>query len=102
MRSAGLLLRLGRFGAVGVLAAVVHLAVLISLEMLIPSWLANPLAFLAASVAGYLGHSLLTFREETGGRRFARRWLILSQGACWKALRPKDPARIVVAEGGGC
>ena len=80
MRSAGLLLRLGRYGAVGVLAAVVHLAVLISLEMLIPSWLANPLAFLAASVAGYLGHSLVTFREETGGRRFARRWLILQYG----------------------
>ena len=72
MTSAGLLRRLGRYGAVGVLAAVVHLSVLISLEMVIPSWLANPLAFLAASVAGYLGHALVTFREETGGRRFAR------------------------------
>ena len=80
MRSAALLQRLGRYGAVGALAAVVHLAVLISLEMLIPSWLANPLAFLAASVAGYLGHALVTFREETGGRRFARRWLILQYG----------------------
>ena len=80
MKSAGLLLRLGRYGAVGVLAAIVHLAVLISLEMVIPSWLANPLAFLAASVAGYVGHALVTFREETGGRRFARRWLILQYG----------------------
>ena len=44
MTSAGLLRRLGRYGAVGVLAAVVHLSVLISLEMVIPSWLANPLA----------------------------------------------------------
>ena len=26
---------------------------------------------------GYLGHALLTFREETGGRQFARRWLLL-------------------------
>ena len=80
MTSAGLLRRLGRYGAVGVLAAVVHLSVLISLEMVIPSWLANPLAFLAASVAGYLGHALVTFLEETGGRRFARRWLILQYG----------------------
>ena len=39
--------------------------------------LANPIAFLAASVASYLGHALLTFREETGGRQFARRWLLL-------------------------
>ena len=77
MRSATLLRRLGRYGAVGAVAAGVHLAVLISLEMVIPSWQANPLAFLAASVAGYLGHALVTFREETGGRRFARRWLIL-------------------------
>ena len=42
--------------------------------------LANPIAFLAASVAGYLGHALLTFREETGGRQFARRWLLLQYG----------------------
>ena len=80
MRTAALLRRLGRYGAVGAVAAGVHLAVLISLEMVIPSWLANPLAFLAASVAGYLGHALVTFREETGGRRFARRWLILQYG----------------------
>ena len=39
--------------------------------------LANPIAFLAASVASYLGHALLTFREEPGGRPFARRWLLL-------------------------
>ena len=50
MRTATLLRRLGRYGAVGAVAAGVHLAVLISLEMVIPSWLANPLAFLAASV----------------------------------------------------
>ncbi|AII46731.1 hypothetical protein KR49_09790 [Synechococcus sp. KORDI-49] len=80
MKSAALLRRLGRYGAVGAVAAGVHLVVLISLEMVIPSWLANPLAFLAASVAGYLGHALVTFREETGGRRFARRWLILQYG----------------------
>ena len=28
-------------------------------------------------MAGYLGHALVTFREETGGRRFPRRWLLL-------------------------
>ena len=37
----------------------------------------NPIAFLAASVADYLGYALLTFQEETGGRQFDRRWLLL-------------------------
>ena len=42
-----------------------------------PLWAANPLAFLAASIAGYLGHARYTFRPETGGQRFARRWLVI-------------------------
>ena len=77
MREPSLLMRLGRYGAVGVTAALVHTTALLSLERIAPLWLANPLAFLAASIAGYIGHALVTFREETGGRRFARRWLLL-------------------------
>ena len=77
MREPSLLVRLGRYGAVGVTAALVHTTALLSLERIAPVWLANPLAFLAASIAGYIGHALVTFREETGGRRFARRWLLL-------------------------
>jgi len=69
--------RLSLYGVVGVVAAAVHYAVLIALRLVIPTWLANPVAFLAASVTGYLGHARFTFRPETGGARFARRWLVL-------------------------
>jgi len=72
-----LLNRLLRFGLVGGTAAAVHISVLLLLGPWMSRSLANPIAFLAASVAGYLGHALLTFREETGGRQFARRWLLL-------------------------
>ena len=75
-----LLNRLLRYGVVGGTAAAVHIGVLLLLGQWMTLSLANPIAFLAASVAGYLGHALLTFREETGGRRFARRWLILQYG----------------------
>ena len=69
-----------RYGAVGITAAGIHYGVLRGLSAAGPEWLANPIAFLVASLAGYLGHALLTFREETGGRRFARRWLLLQYG----------------------
>ena len=69
--------RLGRYGVVGVTAAAIHFGVLRGLGLVLADWLANPIAFLAASIAGYLGHALLTFREETGGQRFPRRWLLL-------------------------
>ena len=69
--------RLVRYGMVGVAAAAIHYGVLRGLGLILVEWLANPIAFLAASVAGFLGHALLTFREETGGQRFARRWLLL-------------------------
>ncbi len=72
-----LLNRLLRYGVVGGTAAAVHIGVLLLLGQWMSLSLANPIAFLAASVAGYLGHALLTFREETGGRQFARRWLLL-------------------------
>ena len=69
--------RLLRYGVVGGTAAAVHIGVLLLLGPLMSLSLANPIAFLTASVAGYLGHALLTFREETGGRQFARRWLLV-------------------------
>ena len=69
--------RLSLYGLVGVGAAAVHAMALLVLGGLMPLWIANPLAFLAASLASYLGHSRFTFRPETGGQRFARRWLIL-------------------------
>jgi len=69
--------RLSLYGLVGVVAAAVHAVMLLSLGMVLPLWLANPLAFLTASLAGYLGHARFTFRPETGGQRFARRWLLI-------------------------
>ena len=69
--------RISLYGLVGVVAAAVHAGVLLALGVVMPLWLANPLAFLAASLAGYLGHARFTFRPETGGARFARRWLVL-------------------------
>lgn len=69
--------RLSLYGLVGVGAAAVHAMALLVLGGQMPLWIANPLAFLAASLASYLGHSRFTFRPETGGQRFARRWLIL-------------------------
>jgi len=77
MRMTPVLNRVLRYGLVGGTAAAVHISVLLLLDPWMILSLANPIAFLAASVAGYLGHALLTFREETGGRQFARRWLLL-------------------------
>ena len=77
MRMTPVLNRLLRYGLVGGTAAAVHISMLLLLAPWMILSLANPIAFLAASVAGYLGHALLTFREETGGRQFARRWLLL-------------------------
>ena len=72
-----LLNRVLRYGVVGGTAAAVHISVLLLLGPWMSLSLANPIAFLAASVASYFGHSLLTFRKETGGRQFDRRWLLL-------------------------
>ena len=69
--------RISLYGLVGIGAAIVHAGVLLALGVLIPLWAANPLAFLAASIAGYLGHARYTFKPETGGQRFARRWLVI-------------------------
>ena len=65
MNLPGALNRMLRYGLVGGTAAAVHIGVLLLLGRWMSLSLANPIAFLAASLAGYLGHALLTFREET-------------------------------------
>lgn len=65
------------YGLVGLMCSAVHAGVLLGLGLAVPLWLANPLAFLAASLVGYIGHARFTFHPETGGARFARRWLVV-------------------------
>ena len=67
--------RVSTYGAVGLLCAGVYASTLLILEQWLPSWIANPTAFLVASVAGSFGHSRYTFRRETGGNHFAKRWV---------------------------
>ena len=69
--------RVGRYGLVGLAAAAIHATLLVLMAKLIPFWLSNLSGFLAASLVSYLGHALYTFRTETTGQRFARRWLLL-------------------------
>ncbi|KZR63828.1 MULTISPECIES: ChbG/HpnK family deacetylase [Prochlorococcus] len=69
--------RVGRYGLVGLAAAAIHATLLVLMAKLIPFWLSNLSGFLAASLVSYLGHALYTFRSETTGQRFARRWLLL-------------------------
>jgi chitin disaccharide deacetylase len=61
--------------AVGVLCSGVYAFVLIIMGRLFPLWIANPLAFLFASLAGSLGHSRLSFKDQTRGDNFAKRWV---------------------------
>ena len=77
MNTRMVLQRVGRYGAVGLAAAAVHAGILLLFSQWVSLSLANPIAFIAASLAGYVGHALVTFREETGGKRFACRWLVL-------------------------
>lgn len=67
--------RLSAYGLVGLLCAGVYALTLIILEKWLPTWFANPMAFLVASLVGSMGHSRYTFKEETGGSSFARRWV---------------------------
>lgn len=64
------------YGIIGILCAGTYATALIALEHLIPAWLANPIAFLFASLVGSLGHSKYTFHKKTGGHHFARRWVM--------------------------
>ena len=72
-----LIAKVGRYGLVGVAAALVHAAVLLLMGLVAPLWISNLCGFLTASLVGYLGHARYTFRPETKGQRFARRWLVL-------------------------
>lgn len=70
-----------RFALVGGVAALLHATLLLLLARLgLALSLANLSGFLAASFWGYLAHALFTFRRQTGGRRFARRWLLVQMG----------------------
>ena len=75
-----LITKVGRYGVIGVAAALVHAAVLLLLGLVAPLWISNLCGFLTASLVGYLGHARYTFRPETKGQRFARRWLLLQFG----------------------
>ncbi len=66
-----------RYGLVGTCSALVHGYVLWIMVKLLPLWESNVLAFLSASFFSYIGHSIFTFRKETLGRPFARRWLVI-------------------------
>lgn len=67
-----------RFALVGGVAAALHAGVLLLLPRLgVPTAAANLAGFLLASCWGYLAHALFTFRHQTGGQPFARRWLLL-------------------------
>ncbi len=66
-----------RYGFVGIAAASVHALSLFLMAKAWPLWFANLTGFAAASFASYLGHALFTFRQETKGKKFAIRWLIL-------------------------
>lgn len=73
-----LLSTLYRYGFVGLLAAGLHAFLLLSLSALgfyLP--LANLAAFLGASAWSFVAHSKFSFKPQTGGRLFARRWLVL-------------------------
>ncbi len=79
-----------RYGLVGISAAGIHGSVLVGLSQFHPFWISNVCAFLTASLFSYLGHALFTFRDETFGQRFAKRWLLLqfTVNVCISALLP--------------
>jgi len=69
--------RIVRYSKVGLVAATVHFCVQSGLLFLMPIWISNTLGFLAASSVSYFGHSVYTYRIETRGKIFPKRWLIL-------------------------
>lgn len=72
---------LSRYGLVGVIAAGLHALALSSLRALqVPIPLANLVGFLLASLWGYVAHAKVSFRPNTGGTLFPRRWLLIQLG----------------------
>lgn len=63
-----------RFGIVGVLATLLHVAVATGcIEGLgFAPWLANAVAFVSATVVSFVGQTLWSFRSQLGVGRFAR------------------------------
>ena len=64
MRMTPVMIHLLRYCLVGGTTAVVHIVVLLLGQWMSLS-LANPIAFLAASVAGYLGHACLLYTSPS-------------------------------------
>ena len=64
-----------KYCIVGVIAALVHALTLLLLIRVFPLWLSNILGFLFASIASYFGHALFTYKKDTLGSIFAKRWL---------------------------
>jgi putative flippase GtrA len=72
-----------RFGLVGVMATVVHIVVVsfVLSETLLPTLLANTLAFLAATCISFTGNYIWTFQSPGDPRRAMRRFLLISVSA---------------------
>jgi len=70
--------RLGLYGLVGGISSVLHTLALVSLPSVgLSVTAANLTGFLVASLWSYLGHSKLSFRHQTQGKVFPRRWLFV-------------------------
>ena len=63
-----------KYCTVGIAAALTHAIFLFLLSIIFPIWIGNILAFLIASITSYFGHALFTFRTQTKGSKFAKRW----------------------------
>ncbi len=77
MRSINLVKRIKRYGSVGIIATIAHLLLQLFFSQYLPLWSSNSLGFIVGSIVSYYGHAFYTFKEETSGTRFARRWLFL-------------------------
>ena len=69
---------LGLYGLVGGISAGLHALLLVFLPRVgVPLPVANLTGFLVASLWSYLAHSKVSFRQQTKGKVFPRRWLLL-------------------------
>lgn len=76
----GVAAQIGRFGVVGIIATLVHLAVAWMAARLFgaPPFLANAAGFAAAFACSYLGHFYWTFGQRAGHVARLPRFLIVS------------------------
>ena len=69
---------LGLYGLVGAISAGLHALLLVFLPRVgVPLPVANLTGFLVASLWSYFAHSKVSFRQQTKGKVFPRRWLLL-------------------------